>query len=247
MVKARARFVYSLHAAFGNCTLCPNCKSNLSNTLSSFGAILWVDLDSKTTAEKSFLEIADKLSITASTSTDVCVGIANLKYSWLLVLDNADEPDIDYQNYFPDGQLGVIIMTTRNDECHQYSTGEVVALEGLHDTDAQELLLKAARVQPSQHYLYADQAKTVVNLLQSHSLALIQAGVSDVFRFPISFRHLEFCTFPCIGWLMFVGIRCTRSVHNGRVSSPLSTTAPTFANVSASSGSIALPRCVCYF
>ena len=33
---------------------------------------------------------------------------------WLLLIDNADDPDMEVTRYFPGGERGVILMTTRN-------------------------------------------------------------------------------------------------------------------------------------
>ena len=93
-----------------------------------------------------------------------------------MVLDNADDPDLDYQNYFPDATLGVVLLTSRNHECQQYATVSSIALEGLPIKEAQDLLLKAARVPRDQRDVHAEDAATVADLLQSHPLALIQAG-----------------------------------------------------------------------
>jgi Tetratricopeptide repeat len=126
-------------------------------------------------AERSFLDLAQKVSIPAQTGEDARLGIANLIYPWLLVLDNADDPDVDYQHYFPGKTLGVVMLTSRNDECQQYAT-KSVALEGLCDREAQELLLKVARVPEDQYHVHGEDPKLVAGLLQSHALALVQAG-----------------------------------------------------------------------
>jgi tetratricopeptide (TPR) repeat protein len=93
-----------------------------------------------------------------------------------LVLDNADDPTVDYQHYFPDGTLGVVLMTSRNPECQQYATVKSIPLEGLSNEDAEELLLRAASVPQDQYSLYAEDAAVVADLLRSHPFALIQAG-----------------------------------------------------------------------
>jgi hypothetical protein len=93
-----------------------------------------------------------------------------------LVLDNADNPTVDYQDYFPDGKQGVVLLTSRNDECQQYATVKSIILEGLPKEEAQELLLKAARVPQDQYSVHAEDALKVASLLQSHPLALIHAG-----------------------------------------------------------------------
>lgn len=92
------------------------------------------------------------------------------------MLDNADDPAVDYQSYFPDGTLGVVMLTSRNHECQQYATVKPIALEGLSGMDAQELLLKAACVFQDQLSVHKEGAEIVASLLQFHPLALIQAG-----------------------------------------------------------------------
>jgi tetratricopeptide (TPR) repeat protein len=92
------------------------------------------------------------------------------------VLDNADDPAVDYQHYFPDGSLGVVLMTSRNPECQQYATVKSIPLEGLSNKDAEKLLLRAASVPQAQYSVHAKEAAEVANLLRSHPLALIQAG-----------------------------------------------------------------------
>jgi tetratricopeptide (TPR) repeat protein len=108
------------------------------------------------------------------------------------VLDNADDPTVDYQDYFPDGTLGVVILTSRNDECQQYATVKSIALEGLSDQEAQDLLLRVARVSLGQHGVYIEDATKVASLLRSHPLALIQAGAY------ISRGHCTLAEYPLV-------------------------------------------------
>ena len=67
-------------------------------------------------------------------------------------------------------------MTSRIAECRRYSPDAFEALEGLEEQDSKNLLLKAAEVPLESWSTYDDQAKEVVSLLGSHTLALIQAG-----------------------------------------------------------------------
>jgi hypothetical protein len=67
-------------------------------------------------------------------------------------------------------------MTSRIAECKQYSPDANEALEGLKEEDSKELLLKAAEISQESWPSYSDQARIVVRLLGSHTLALIQAG-----------------------------------------------------------------------
>jgi tetratricopeptide (TPR) repeat protein len=127
-------------------------------------------------AENGFLNIAHRLGISAPTWEDGRQGLANVRQLWMLVLDNADDPNVDYQDYFPPGASGVVVLTSRNAECEQYATAKYVALEGLSMEEATELLLKAAGVASDRRPLLDDVARRVAILLQSHPLALIQAG-----------------------------------------------------------------------
>jgi len=138
--------------------------------------VLWIDVSTRDIAERSFLEAAQRLSLPAHSWEDALYGIANLPHSWLLILDNADDPDTDHREYFPDSRHGVIVMTSRNQECEQYSTDPSVALGGLDTSEAQDLLLKAAQIPPKDHSRYREDAQRVARLLQSHPLALVQAG-----------------------------------------------------------------------
>jgi NB-ARC domain len=145
-------------------------------TAARFWGVFWVDVSSETLAESGFLDIAGRLQIPAQTLEAARQGLANIKERWLLILDNADDPKVDYQRYFPTGSWGVVMLTSRNDECHQYATEKAFTLDGLSHDEARELLLKAARAPPAQRSTVEGDAQAVVSLLRSHPLALIQAG-----------------------------------------------------------------------
>ncbi|ERF74884.1 hypothetical protein EPUS_09291 [Endocarpon pusillum Z07020] len=125
-----------------------------------FWGVFWVDASTETLAESGFLNLADKLQIAAQTLDEARQGLANVKKRWLLVLDNAHDPKIDYQRYFPAGIAG---------------WGDVdIAERGM--PPARELLLRAARIPDARRLAVKGDAQVVVTLLHSHPLALIQAG-----------------------------------------------------------------------
>jgi tetratricopeptide (TPR) repeat protein len=142
----------------------------------SFWGIFWVDVDKPSTAERDFTAVAELLGHSIETIPEALQVLATTYRSWLLILDNADDPEFDYQIYFPPGNHGAVLMTSRVAECKQYSPDAFEALEGLGENDSKELLLKAAGLSPESWPSYNDQAKEVVGLLGSHILALIQAG-----------------------------------------------------------------------
>lgn len=145
-------------------------------TIGRFWGVFWVDVSSESLAESGFLDITSRLQIPGRTLEEPRQGLANIKERWLLVLDNADDSEVDYQRYFPARSLGVVMLTSRNDDCQQYATEKAFTLDGLSHNEAGELLLRAAGVAPTQRLTVEDDAYVVASLLNSHPLALIQAG-----------------------------------------------------------------------
>ena len=138
--------------------------------------MFWVDVGKASTAKSEFINIAKQLGHSTESVPNALQVLASSKQTWLLILDNADDPNFDYQVYFPSGTHGAVLMTSRVPECKRYSPDANEALEGLRDEDSKELLLKAAEIPQESWLSYHDQAKEVVQLLGSHTLALIQAG-----------------------------------------------------------------------
>jgi tetratricopeptide (TPR) repeat protein len=142
----------------------------------SFWGVFWVDVSSTSIATSNFIALARMLGYSADGITDARRVLSNIKKSWLLVLDNADDPEFDYQIYFPSGTHGAIIMTSRVSDCSRYNTIGAVGLTGLDIGDSVQLFLKAAEVPSDSWDSHEPDAIHVVNVLGSHTLALIQAG-----------------------------------------------------------------------
>ncbi|KAF1951354.1 hypothetical protein CC80DRAFT_210229 [Byssothecium circinans] len=143
-----------------------------------FWGVFWVDVGRESTAKNDFITIAKALGSPAESVDEARQSLANTKKRWLLVLDNADDVDVDYARYLPSGAQGAIILTSRNPQCSQYSTAPAEALVGLDPEHSTQLLLKAARM-PEEAWQSREtqvQAQEIVSLLGSHTLALIQAG-----------------------------------------------------------------------
>lgn len=64
----------------------------------------------------------------------------------MLVLDNTNNPNIDYHAYFSLGSSSVVVLTSRNTECKQYTTTDFVALEGFPIDKVVELVLKVVGI-----------------------------------------------------------------------------------------------------
>lgn len=142
----------------------------------SFWGVFWVDIGSPSLATSGFIAIAKVLGSSVENISDALQVLTNTKKNWLLILDNADDPNFDYQRYLPSGPHGAVIITSRVSNCSHYSTVGSEALTGLDTQHSTHLLLKAAEIPEESWPSHDRQAKEVATLLGSHTLALIQAG-----------------------------------------------------------------------
>lgn len=142
----------------------------------SFWGVFWIDVSSPSIAKSNFIALASLLGSSVEDIDEARQLLANVKKNWLLILDNADDPDFDYQVYFPSGVWGTIIMTSRVSDCREYSTVGTEILTGLDEEDSVELLFKVAEIPLDSRSFQEEAAREIVKILGSHTLALIQAG-----------------------------------------------------------------------
>ena len=128
------------------------------------------------------------------------------------MLDNVDDPKVDYERYSPRGPSGVVVLTLRTVECRQHST-QHLALDNLSKAEAQELLLTAAHIPDDQHH----------KMERRHDS-----------------RHLASVTPSC--HYLSRSVRIAGSLHLGRISSRQSATAPTTTDAPTEAGTIPLWR-----
>ncbi|TVY32372.1 Kinesin light chain [Lachnellula occidentalis] len=152
------RFVITGLGGQGKSELCLKVASLMRE---EFWGIFWVNVDNPSTAESDFIAVAKALEHSVDSVQDALQVLATTKPNWLLILDNADDPDFDYQVYLPSSTHGALLMTSR------WASGTKIC---------KDLLLKASGFPQELWPSYESQAKEVIQLLGSHTLALIQAG-----------------------------------------------------------------------
>lgn len=138
-----------------------------------------MDVSDGPTAQEGFSKIAKMLGSPSTTMSDALSLLSSLPrcQNFLLILDNADDPSVDYQQYFPSGDRGAIILTSRNSECGKtYQTVGWEELDNLNDDDCIELFLKAAEITKGLRPASRSGAASVVKAVGSHTLAILQAG-----------------------------------------------------------------------
>ncbi|QRV92242.1 kinesin light chain [Ceratobasidium sp. AG-Ba] len=105
--------------------------------------------------------------------------LANQHERWLMIIDNADDPKVDIRQYFPAGNVGSILVTTRIEEHALLAQGQAADLpvSSMRPDEAMCLLLKTAKIKDSE--LTAAERQAASQLLEDigHlALAIVQAG-----------------------------------------------------------------------
>ena len=124
------------------------------------------------------MDVARQCGLDESTNSAVS-WLQDTSHSWLLILDNADDPKLDLSPYLPAGTKGNIIITSRVVECAQrYNNAGKDLYERLDKETAVELLFKSCNIDLVSRSEHEDHAHTIVDLLGCHALAVTQAGAS---------------------------------------------------------------------
>lgn len=155
-----------------------------------FWAVFWVDVSSPDIAKSEFIITAEMLGQKVDSVEGACRLLANTRKRCLLILDNADDPRSDYSAYLPSSMQGTAIMTSRYAECRRFNNIGWEALADLDLLSCTELLLNAAEVPKERWGAETKAAGGVVRVVQSHTLALIQAGTY------VARRHCKLADYP---------------------------------------------------
>ncbi|QRV89036.1 kinesin light chain [Ceratobasidium sp. AG-Ba] len=98
---------------------------------------------------------------------------------WLLVIDNADNPNVDIRRYMPSNDHGSIIITTRLKQYASLARGEDSdhLVSDMKPEEAIEMLLKAAKMKETDvPTTEREAAKRLLKDLGYLALAIVQAG-----------------------------------------------------------------------
>ena len=148
--------------------------------LASYWGIFWIDASNDKVGESGFAALGEA----AGKGSSFTAGMHWLSISsrpWLLVIDNADDPDMDISKFLPAGSMGHVLITTRNPAAISYSTAGSFRFSGMDPEEAASLLLKAAypdviseRPESQRHHL----AEIISSELGYLALALAHAGAT---------------------------------------------------------------------
>ena len=143
----------------------------------SFWAVFWLDASRTENAERALSQIG-RLGGLGDNHQAGIYWLTGLSLPWLLVVDNADDPATDYSKYFPDGERGHIIVTSRLQACKIHATVGSHEFREMNEEDAIALLLKASGLGEAASSKDRSSAQAIAKTLGYLPLALTQAGAS---------------------------------------------------------------------
>ena len=109
----------------------------------------------------------------------------------MLVLDSADNHLLNISSYFPVGNRGTVLITTRNPKCEIHATAGTYRLGKMTENEAVTLMLRSTGVNNLADKSIRKNAKPVVSILGFLALAIVQAGA--VIREGLC-KMEEYCT-----------------------------------------------------
>jgi tetratricopeptide (TPR) repeat protein len=148
-------------------------------TVTRFWGIFWIDASSEASAIHTFSAIAKIGGVDANIRA-AKNWLSSLELPWLLLIDNADDPKISIEDYFPEGERGFILITTRVPKNKRHGTigKRCYQFENLETEAASELLLKAADITCPWDSSAREAAAHITSALGCLPLALIHAGTA---------------------------------------------------------------------
>lgn len=146
----------------------------------SFWGIFWIDASTEKNAEAGFAYLGG-LAKKDTTFESGKYWLSNCVKPWLLIIDNADDPELDISRFFPAGGRGHILVTTQNPGNVVHATAGEEHFREMEQEDAITLLLKAAHRPGPDDYKNVERreiARRIASTLGYLALALTHAGTT---------------------------------------------------------------------
>lgn len=146
-----------------------------------YWGIFWIDASTRENAKESYAEIG-KLGGVEPIEQAAKHWLAHLhaSYTWLLIVDNADDGEASLEELFPPSvrgfAQGCVLVTTRNPENVVHGSAGSLPLGVMSDAEANVLLLRAANVEKPWTAGPVELARGICKHLHNLPLALMHAG-----------------------------------------------------------------------
>jgi hypothetical protein len=158
-----------------------------------FWGVFWVDASSNEHAKQSFSRIS-RIGKVEPNERAAKSWLSSQERPWLLILDNADDDNVPIEKYFPEGERGFILITTRKPTLKVHGTfgPRNFHFTELGEPESKDLLLRAAD-EPTPWTLSTLQSATeICKALGFPPLALVHAGSTILARLCTLQNYLAF-------------------------------------------------------
>ncbi|QRV92221.1 kinesin light chain [Ceratobasidium sp. AG-Ba] len=150
----------------------------VQQTWDNWTDVVFVDATTHETAMATLAGFANEKNI-GNSHDSALKWLGNQRERWLMIVDNADDPDVDIRRYFPTGDHGSILVTTRIKQHAALARGDDSdrQVASMKQDEAMGLLLKAAKLKETS--LPAAERQAATRLLEDVgylALAVVQAG-----------------------------------------------------------------------
>jgi tetratricopeptide (TPR) repeat protein len=165
-----------------------------------FTAIFWIDASSPNTVAQSYAIIAQAISKDQINSMDAEVNthlvrtiLGTWTAPWLLVFDNFDDPNAfshhPLKSYFPQGQNGFILITSRHADSERL--GYSIPVSTMLESEAMQLLFLSSKREQNDGNIA--EGKKIIKRLGYLALAVDQAGayIKGRIQFSAFLDHFE--------------------------------------------------------
>ncbi|KAK0099981.1 hypothetical protein ONS95_013201 [Cadophora gregata] len=146
-----------------------------------FWGIFFINGSSRETAKQSFKSIAERGGVADNErAAKDWLSSLSMDQPWLLIIDNVDDPDLEIDEFFPGGERGFILITTRVRENIKHGTigRKWFTFNELEKESAIELLLRRARVKEPWSESTKALADTIAKALGYLPLCLVHAATA---------------------------------------------------------------------
>ena len=107
----------------------------------SFSEVFFIDASAHETITLDLKNIASQKEI-GNKWDDAITWLAGEKNDWLLLFDNADDPNLDLSKFFPSCDHGNVLITSRNHEIRIHAPHSNCKVGEMTPADARDLLFE---------------------------------------------------------------------------------------------------------
>ncbi|KAG6895183.1 hypothetical protein C0992_002722 [Termitomyces sp. T32_za158] len=127
---------------------------------------------SKASIEQFLTLLGQSAKLTDTTPAAALIWLCYQEEEWLMIFDNADDPDLNLQEFFPPCSHGNILITSRNEASKIYAPKNNDKIVEMSSDDSLEVFYKASQREKNEQ----EAAKELVKELGYLALAIVQAG-----------------------------------------------------------------------